>query len=130
MTLIHSIHEHIGHMSKVLRCLREHGLYTKAEKCEFQKKELSFLSYSIGPQGVGMERNKVAAVLNWPEPQSVKDLQSFLGFTNIYHHFIRGFSTVAVLLTDLLNGKKALSQSQAQFTLSHTCLTCVQCFFS
>lgn len=58
------------------------------------------------PQVVGMETNKVKAVVEWPEPRTIKEMQRFLRFTNFYHRFITGFSTVAALLTNLLKGKK------------------------
>lgn len=40
-----------------------------------------------------------------PEPQSVKELQRFLGFISFYRRFSRGFSSVVALLPDLLKGK-------------------------
>ena len=33
--------------------------------------------------------------MNWPTPQSVKDVQRFLGFANFYLRFIRNFCAVA-----------------------------------
>lgn len=36
----------------------------------------------------------------------VKELQCFLGFTNIYRQFIHRFSSVAAPLTNLLRGGK------------------------
>lgn len=38
-TLIYSgmHHQHVEHVCQVLQRLREHGLYAKAEKCEFHK---------------------------------------------------------------------------------------------
>ena len=48
-----------------------------------------------------MDPAKVAAVKEWAKPESVKDVQSFLGFANFYQRFIRGFSNVARPLTAL-----------------------------
>ncbi|QRW24116.1 Retrotransposable element Tf2 protein [Rhizoctonia solani] len=31
-----------------------------------------------------MEKDKVQAIMDWPEPQNVKQVQSFLGFANFY----------------------------------------------
>lgn len=46
----------------------------------------------------------MSAVSTWPMPQSVKELQRILGFTNFYRWFIEGFSTVTAPLTDMLKG--------------------------
>lgn len=42
------------------------------------------------------------AVQNWPQIPSVKELQRFLGFTNIYRRFIARFSQLSAPLSSLL----------------------------
>src|SRR6266540_4531936 len=48
-----------------------------------------------------MDQAKVKVIQDWPKPRKVKDVQSFLGFTNFYHHFIFNYSHIVVLLTRL-----------------------------
>ena len=48
-----------------------------------------------------MDPAKVKAVVEWPTPQSRKDLQRFLGFANFYRRFIRNYSVVAASMTSL-----------------------------
>jgi hypothetical protein len=48
-----------------------------------------------------MAADKVQTIHNWPEPQKVKDIQSFLGFANFYQRFIYNFSDIVVPLTCL-----------------------------
>ena len=48
-----------------------------------------------------MAEDKVKIICKWPEPQKVKDVQSFLSFANFYHHFIYNYSDIAVPLTHL-----------------------------
>lgn len=88
------------------RCIREHSLYAKAEKCEFHKPEIAFLSYCIGPEGLSMGSNKVSVVTDWAEPTTTKELQCFLGFMNFYRRLIRNFSTIAAPMTNMLKGEK------------------------
>ncbi len=91
--------EHIRHVRSVLKRLLQHQLYVKGEKCEFHRTNTSFLGYIISQDGVSMDDKKVQAVLDWPQPQTVKELQRFLGFANFYRRFIRNFSSIASPLT-------------------------------
>ena len=48
-----------------------------------------------------MSPDKITTIADWPEPCKVKDIQSFLGFTNFYCQFIFNYSDITVLLTQL-----------------------------
>src|SRR6266481_458934 len=48
-----------------------------------------------------MAAYKVQAIQDWPEPCKVRDVQSFLGFTNFYHCFIYSYSMITVPLMQL-----------------------------
>lgn len=71
-------HKHISHVRTVLSRLLENELYIKAEKCEFHVTQTSFLGYHISSQGIKMNDLKFQAVTEWPQPQTIKDLQRFL----------------------------------------------------
>ena len=43
----------------------------------------------------------MSAVANWPIPKTLKQLQLFIGFTNFYHQFIKGYSEIALPLHKL-----------------------------
>jgi hypothetical protein len=46
---------------------------------------MEYLGYLLSLDGLTMSNKKVQAIVDWPEPQKVKDIQSFLVFTNFYH---------------------------------------------
>ena len=48
-----------------------------------------------------MAADKVQVIQDWPEPRKIKDIQSFLGFTNFYRCFILHYSDIAIPLTCL-----------------------------
>ncbi len=92
---------------RVLDQLRKHSLYTNLKKCRFHQDEVRFLGYIVSHQGIQIEKEQIQAVCDWPKPQSVYDIQVFLGFANFYQQFIQGFSRLATPLTSML--KKALA---------------------
>ncbi len=96
-----SYKDHVKHVRVVLQRLIAHQLYAKTEKCEFHQSTVSFLGYVISSGGVAMDERKMRAVVNWPRPHSVKELQCFLGFANFYRRFICNFSTTAAPLTSM-----------------------------
>ena len=71
------------------------------EKCEFNKDKMTFVGYMVSKAGIGMDPAKVSAILNWPVPKSVKEVQSFLGFANFYRKCILHYSALTTPLTTL-----------------------------
>ncbi|KAM3518662.1 hypothetical protein MY4038_010033 [Beauveria bassiana] len=96
-----SLEEHKRHIKQVLQRLREFGLQADIAKCEFHVQEVQYLGLIVGTNGIQMDPRKVSAVVHWPTPKNVKDVQSFLGFANFYRRFIRDFVAKASPLTKL-----------------------------
>ena len=48
-----------------------------------------------------MDPAKVAAILDWLTPKKLKEIQSFLGFSNFYRKFIPHYSSLTSPLTSL-----------------------------
>ncbi|KAL0147451.1 hypothetical protein M9458_057247 [Cirrhinus mrigala] len=92
--------DHRQHVQQVLQKLREHSLYLKLEKFEFHQPSVQFLEYVISAKGIQMDQGKVNAILDWPTPSSVKELQCFLGFSNFYRRFIQNYSSVTAPLSN------------------------------
>lgn len=101
--------EHDQHVRLVLERLRQAGLYANAKKCEFDKSEVEYLGYLLGVDGIKMHPRKLDTIAEWPVPRSVKDIQSFLGFTNFYRRFIDGYAKIVVPL-NALTRKDAVEQ--------------------
>ena len=62
---------------------------------------MTFVGYLVSKNGIGMDLAKVLAVLEWPIPTTVKEVQSFLGFANFYRKFINHYSSLTSPLTSL-----------------------------
>ncbi|CDO70296.1 hypothetical protein BN946_scf184603.g7 [Trametes cinnabarina] len=96
-----SLEEHQQHVKEVLRRLQKFKLYARADKCEFHATSVKYLGYILFPEGLTMVESKVKAILNWPEPWKVRDIQSFLRFANFYRQFIHNYSEIILPLTRL-----------------------------
>lgn len=97
----------------MLRRFLENSLFVKAEKCEFHSFLVSFLSYIIAQDSIQMDSAKVSAIVDWPIPESRKQLQHFLGFANFYRQFVRNYSTGAAPLTCLTSIRRVFWTPEA-----------------
>ncbi|KAK1602586.1 hypothetical protein QYE76_037580 [Lolium multiflorum] len=56
----------------------------------------------LSKDGIAVNPSKVAAVLDWEAPKTVKEIRGFLGMAGYYRRFIEGFSKIAGPMTKLL----------------------------
>ncbi|QRW26250.1 Retrotransposable element Tf2 protein [Rhizoctonia solani] len=87
--------EHPNHVKEVLSRLMRNQLFCKLSKCHFHVTTVDYLGIVISPAGFSMDWKKVKAVMSWPTPRTVKQVQAFLGFVNYLCCFIPNFSSVA-----------------------------------
>ena len=125
--------EYYKQVCKVLQKLQEASLYAKPEKSKFIVEKTTFLGFIISANSIEMDPAKVEVVLNWETPNSVKDVQCFLGFTNFYWHFIHKYLYICQPLFNLLcksenqereitpTGKDKKPKNIAPFTWSPKC---------
>ena len=96
-----TLQEHIRHIRKALEKLRQAKLYARLHKCSFFQERVEYLGFDVSAQGVQPSPEKVRTIVEWPRPQGVKDVRSFLGLAGFYRRFIKQFSSKARPLTDL-----------------------------
>ena len=70
-------------------------------KCEFFRREVKFLGYIVGADGLKVDPAKVEAVKVWPVPKSVSEVRSFLGFVGFYRKFIANHSKIVSPMSEL-----------------------------
>ena len=77
---------------------------------------MNFLGVVMGQGKIEMEEDKVAGVLNWPTPKTVKDVRKFLGLANYYRHFVKDFAKLVRPLNNLTVMNRLSSLSQYLFS--------------
>jgi len=60
------------------------------------------LGHEISRRGIEVDKAKIEVITKLPPPKSIKDIRSFLGHVGFYQRFIKDFSKIARLLTNLL----------------------------
>ena len=104
--------QHTEHVRAVLESLLSAELYVKPEKCSFDVIEVEFLGHVLTIIGVALQPEKVSAVLNWPEPTCIADIQEFLGFIGYCRRFIAYYFKITLPLTTLLKGGNLSSRER------------------
>jgi hypothetical protein len=93
--------EHLKHIEAVFKVLQAESLSAKLKKCQFFRPEVAFLGHIISAEGIKPDPDKILAVQEWPAPKTQTELRGFLGLTNYFRRFIRGYSHIAAPLLNL-----------------------------
>ncbi|GBG61646.1 hypothetical protein CBR_g22443 [Chara braunii] len=96
-----TVEEHIAHLDKILRLLRQHKFKINGEKCEFGRTRVSYLGHEISAEGLKPDDTKMSSIRDWPRPHFVTEMRSFLGMTGYYLNFVQNYSIVVAPLTNL-----------------------------
>ena len=97
-----TIENHVTKLNNVFDRLQNAGLTIRPSKCRFFQERLVFLGHEISSKGIAPNNLKVKAVEMFPQPTSKKELKSFLGLSGFFRKFVKGYSTIAGPLTELL----------------------------
>lgn len=93
--------EHIQHLEIIFEIIKKSGLRLNMSKCQFVKMFLEYLGHIVSRDGVSPCPKKIQAIVEFPAPTNVKEVQSFLGGANYYRKYVRAFAEKAHSLTQL-----------------------------
>ena len=99
--------EHLERLEGVFERLRKAGLKLKPSKCTFFRDKIAYLGHIVSEKGIEADPKKIEAIQKWPEPKTVTQVRSFLGFTNYYWKFMFRYAQIAKPLNELTSGENA-----------------------
>ena len=98
-----SIDEMLNRVEMVLEHLQDFNLKIKLKKSFFFQPKVLFLGHTLSKEGISLNPEKVQKVKDWPVPNNVKEVHSFLGLASYYRRFILQFVKWANPLHDLIH---------------------------
>ena len=70
------------------------------------------MGHVVSELGRETEPKKIADIRDWPQPKTMTNLMSFLGFTNYYRKFIYRYAQVAKPFNKLISGENAFKKKR------------------
>lgn len=111
-----TFHEHLDHLRKVLRRLRQHGVKLKPSKCKLFQREVSFLGRVVSEDGYKPDPVYTQPVLQLKTqtPKTVADVRKMLGFLNYFRRYIQNFATKMKPVFNLITGQQGREKRQSK----------------
>ncbi|GFV85430.1 retrovirus-related Pol polyprotein from transposon 17.6 [Trichonephila clavipes] len=94
--------EGLNKLRLVLQTAADFGLELNLKKCNFLQRKIEFLGYIIENGTIKPSPSTTQAVQNFPQPQTPRQLQSFIGLTSYFRKFIPNYARIARPFSDLL----------------------------
>ncbi|KAL6737984.1 hypothetical protein Aduo_011585 [Ancylostoma duodenale] len=98
---------HYEVLTKVMDALQRANLKLKPQKCVLMESKVSFVGHEVDAEGVHVDPAKIEKIREYPRPNNLAEMRTFLGLCGYYRKFVMNFSKVAKSLYDLTSAKRA-----------------------
>ena len=100
LILSNTFEEHIEHIKLAFERVKQYNLKMRMDKCYFAVQKIQYLGHIITPKGIQPSTKKLKDIFEFKQPQTKKEMQSFVGLVNFIHKFIPGLSNLLNTFTD------------------------------
>lgn len=97
-----TLEDHKVHVNALFQRLEAANLTVQTSKCKFFKKSVKYLGQIVSSSGFCPNPDKVAAILNFPRPRDLEQVEEFLASLHPLRRFVQGLDDVAEPLIKLV----------------------------
>ena len=88
MVHANTLEEYISRLRDVFLRFRNSSITLNPSKCKLGLTQVEYVGHTIDEDGLHFTRSKLDSVLNFPRPETQKQMKSFIGLANYYPAFI------------------------------------------
>ena len=101
-----SFEDHFSILTQFLSKCRATKLSIALSKMKLFQKEFVFAVVRLSQEGVKPNLDKVTAVIDFPQPETIHDAMRFTGLMNWFRHLIKDYGEIVQSLTNLTRNAK------------------------
>ena len=94
--------------------LKEQKLVVDINKCKLFVPEVEFCGHILGYGKRRPAPGKLFAIEKWESPRTISQLRSFLGFTNYYSQYVKGYADLVCRLQEMLKVPREIGKKGEQ----------------
>ena len=97
--------QHLQQVIEILQRCDDRGITLNSQKFQFARNEVKFCGYKITPAGYTSDNEKARAIADFPRPENITDLRSFMGLVNQLGGLTPELATTTQAFRDLLKSR-------------------------
>ena len=94
-------YEHRQTLEDVINALSQQNIRLRREKCVFFQSKIEVLGHVVMHNSIQPSSAKIKAVMSFPVPTTLRQVQQFAGLANYYRSFVQNYSEIASPLYQL-----------------------------
>lgn len=117
--------EHLNILSQVFEIAAKYGLQFRLDKCSFLENSATYLGYVITEEGISPSPENIESVINFPIPQTCKEVHRFVSLASFFRRFIKDFAVIARPLYSLCRKNAEFQFGNKEFDSFHNLKRCL-----
>ncbi|KAL6723933.1 hypothetical protein Aduo_018883 [Ancylostoma duodenale] len=100
-----TVERHYEVFEQVLLASQQANLKIKPQKCRVLETRVAFLGHVVDNGGISTDPDKTKNIVDYPRPENLADLRTFLGMSGYYRKFVLRYAQTAKPLHELTSSK-------------------------